>query len=379
MSIGIAFALLGQWFFFGGPLPYLKALYALGKIPTVKKYLFWSNFLNIACLISLLGAYFFPVVIGGMSPDVKFVKDLWKCWYLYWPVLLLPGLLEFSELRIDSFLKKYLLLAIFICALGWIQFFTGFPTKREIPAFEGYFHVQGLFGHHLSFASIMIFPFFMLLDETFKHLREKGNFWRILGGVIMVVALLGSFSRMLWIGLPLGLMLFFLVQLRGKRRWVSIFGCLIALGLFSQIPSVKNRLTHSMGTEERYTLWRANGEFFKMRPITGVGWHHNLALLEGYFRVNNPGEKNKFMGHAHNNFIEVSAALGLIGIFAFLGWNIYVLRLGAMASAGLFAAWVVFHFNGITQVNFWEAKVLHTMGLTLAFLLLKGVRREFTT
>jgi O-antigen ligase len=379
MSIGIAFALLGQWVFFGGPIGYWKKLRETGRLPSVKKYLFWSNLLNFACLVSLVGAYFYPVTYGGVTPQVKFVKDLWKCWYLYWPVLLLPGFIALSKERFTVFLRGYLGVALFICALGFIQFFTGFPTKRDIPGFPNLYHVQGLFGHHLSFASIMIFPFFLALEEAFKHLGTKGNFLRFLGVAVMFVALLGTFSRMLWLGLPIGLGLFLLLQLRGRKRWVTVVLFIVGLGLFSQIPQVRDRALNGMGTTERLTLWKINFEFFEKRPFTGVGWHHNLPLSAGWFNEHFPGETKKFVGHAHNNFIEVAAAMGIFGLIAFLGWCGNVFRLSWQLSAGLFAAWVVFHLNGLTQVNFWEAKVLHTMGLSLALLLLKGYRREFTS
>ena len=378
MSIGIAFAVLGQWIQLGGPMDYFRALRSACGHRAVRGYLFVTNLLTLACFISLVGARFFPVRYGSRIPDVKFFHDLWKAWYFYWPVLLLPGFMALSRGGARKFLNGYLGAAALVGALGWVQFFTGFPTDRPIPGFDGFHHVQGFFGHHLSFASIMIFPFFLLLEESVKRLRARDRYgWlAALAAFVFFVALWGTFSRMLWIALPIGVAFFFAVQLRGSRRgWMLAGFALLLIGL-TQVPMLRDRITNSMGTEERITLWKINGEFFTRRPITGVGWHHNLPLSAGYFEEKFPADyAGKFVGHAHNNFLEVAASLGILGLLAFLAWNVYVIRLSFLYSAGLLAAWIVFQLNGLTQVNFWEAKVLHTMALSTAILLVRAIRR----
>ncbi len=70
---------------------------------------------------------------------------------------------------------------------------------------------------------------------------------------------------------------------------------------------------------------------------------------------------------------------GILGLLAWLAWVGVTLglawasvrrgRTGGFAR-GVLCAWVVFHINGLTQVNFWESKVLHQMMWVVAWTLL---------
>jgi O-antigen ligase len=74
---------------------------------------------------------------------------------------------------------------------------------------------------------------------------------------------------------------------------------------------------------------------------------------------------------------------GLFGAAAWLLWCAWIFResnrerkRGASSASGLvfaaawIAAWVAFHLNGLTQVNFWEGKVSHQMVLMVSLSLL---------
>jgi len=83
-----------------------------------------------------------------------------------------------------------------------------------------------------------------------------------------------------------------------------------------------------------------------------------------------------FSGHAHNNLIDMLGGTGAIGTAAWLFWCAVVLvitlraaRKNAGFARGLLCAWIVFHINGLTQVNFWDAKVEHQMAWMLAWTL----------
>lgn len=49
------------------------------------------------------------------------------------------------------------------------------------------------------------------------------------------------------------------------------------------------------------------------------------------------------------------------GIIFILAWLVWRNDSGPSLGAGLLAAWLVFHLNGMTQVNAWESKVMHNM------------------
>jgi O-antigen ligase len=188
--------------------------------------------------------------------------------------------------------------------------------------------------------------------------------------VLGFAALFLTYSRTLWIALPIGLAFWVFALLPKKSRVIFLMAAvLIFIGL-SQVPAIHERFTYIHGIDSRTDLWRANWDFFLARPLTGVGWRKTIDLSGPYLLEKHPERTFVFSGHAHNNLIEMLGGTGLLGVLAWLLWCGYgvwiLLRWGKRApehglALGLLAAWLVFHINGITQVNFWEGKVLHQM------------------
>jgi O-antigen ligase len=99
-----------------------------------------------------------------------------------------------------------------------------------------------------------------------------------------------------------------------------------------------------------------------------------------------------FIGHAHSMPLELLSSMGAPGFLAYGFWWVAAFlvfrRLTAdpgLARMGLTframaAASIAFLINGLTQVNFWDGKVLHqlmwTMGLALAFSSLSRMPEE---
>ncbi len=364
MSLGIPILLLGALMGFGGPREFGMRIQEACRIPVMKQYLHATAFLVGAFILSLLGAAIFPLEIGGVSPEVKWVRDVWKAWYFFWPVAVVPCVLALSEASRKTLLRVFLGAFGIVALIGCFQFFTGWPRPQPVPG-HSFFHVTVFPGHHLSFASIAIFPFFLALSEVFES-RWIGRKAAIAISILGLAAIFGTYSRQVWISLPVGLFAFAVTKLPKRAALAAVAaGILILAGLF-QVPAVRERAESGMGIRDRVELWKANTELFKRRPVTGVGWHHNLPLAGGYFAEVYPENKSPFVGHAHSNFFEFLGGMGIVGVLAYLFWTLTTLRLSYAAGAGFFAAWVVFHLNGLTQVNFSESKVLHSMMWSIA-------------
>ncbi len=333
-------------------------------------YILTSFFLVAACALSLILASFFPLSYAGRSVEIHFFKAFAKAWYFLWPIIILLALSRLSFDHRKKVLAVWILFFIFISCFGLFQYFYGWPRPQRIPGNEERFHVTIFFGHHLSVASIWIFPLFVGLD--FIHKKAKILFlpkWFLLIGAILgTVVLFMTYSRTLWVALPIGLIAWVLLNLKTWKNRILILISLfvISAGLL-QFDFIKNRLSDGLGTGTRIFLWEANLEFFKNRPIIGVGWRQNQEL-SGYYLMQKEYAPLIFSGHAHNNFMEILGSLGALGTVAWFAWWILVLALtwqflqnkkALFFAKGLFAAWVVFHLNGLTQVNFWEGKVLH--------------------
>jgi len=355
-----------------------------------RRYLQLSMILALTCILSLLVAKFWPLGFGGHFVEVRFFRDIAKLWYLFWPILLVIGLRKLSRQEQGIVLKSWLTGFALLSVIGLFQYFTGWPRPQVIPGSEPdvRYHVTLFLGHHLSVASILIFPFFAVMDLAFDGFAARDGLTRrsvplfpkgilALIGLIGLVALFLTYSRMLWIALPVGLFVWLGWRLTGRARWVTIILCALILGGAVQLPSIQTRIRAGIGITERFELWKANTEFLKIRPLTGAGWRHNEELAGFYLSSKSSGAR-VFSGHAHNNFIDMLGGTGILGTLAWIAWCLGAVWLAFAGRhyrfqsfwRGLVCAWLVFHLNGLTQVNFWEAKVQHQLAWVLAWSLL---------
>ncbi len=385
MSLGIGVILLAALFGFGSPKAVWLAMRAAAREPETRRYLHATNFVTAACFLSLLFARLAPVELAGEKPDVHFVKDMWKAWYFYWPLLTVPCLLALSPPMRRRVYQVYLYAFGVAAALGIFEFFFGWPAYQIIPSLQSNFHVTGFAGFHLSFASIAIFPFFVALAEISES-RILPRSHAIAIAILGILAIFGTYSRQVWISLPIGLFVFAVLRLPRKTAIAVLLTGVLAGILLVRIPAIGARISAGIGIQERLDLWRINFEFFKMRPITGIGWHHNLPMAGAYYRAFRPTVVSPFVGHAHSNLFEFLGGLGTIGLASYLFWTWTTLRqslrVGGVLGAAFFSGWLVFHLNGLTQVNLWESKVLHSMMASIAMILVarsERVRGERTS
>jgi len=370
MSIGLLFLVAA--IFVARPDPHATRAWFY-QSSWIRNYLILSGSLFLACVVSLLGATFMPVTIGGVSIHVQWPQDLMKAWYLLLPLLSLVALKSLDEIDRERPIRIWLCTAAVLCVVGFFQHFTGWPRPQLIPFdLHDRFHVTLFLGHHLTVASVFIFPVFFSLDRFWTLRKEKNSF---LYGVLFLfgaIALILTFARSAWVSLPFGVLVWVCLRFSRKVLLASVLVVALVAGvLYMKSEGVRRRIEMSqyIGISERYDLWEANYDFFKMRPLTGLGWRKASDLSGPYLQQKYPDRKEVFAGHAHNNFIEMASSTGLFGLAAWLGWCGYIffslLRLArktkAPGAGGLVAAWAAFHVNGLTQVNFWEGKVIHQL------------------
>lgn len=332
-------------------------------------------------LISLLGAAVFPVSYNQTIPEMNWFKDVGKFWYFFWPVLLAISFRLLSQAQRDWVLRCWWIAFGILSVIGIQQYFTGWPRAQVIPYDRERFHTVLFLGHHLSVASVWIFPFFLGLDS----LRLKRP---ILNKKILIpILILGAttmfltHSRLLWISVPIGFMIWLCWDLPPKwRRNAVVIALIGAIGMFFT-PMVQKRLAHTeFGIGHRIALWEANLDFFSKRPLTGVGFRKNIELSKHYLTEKNPKNSKLFGvfgGHAHSNPLEVLGGAGILGFLAWFVWSFLIFQIlwkaiknqKANLAVGALCAWIVFHLNGLTQVNFWEGKVMHQMMFSVAWIL----------
>lgn len=357
-----------------------------------QNYRFWALALLITCLLSLIVAKFWPVTYAGTAPEIT-THGFFKIWYMIIPAVLVHVVYRITQnaqewmTLIRRTLLAWFFMILFLAGIAMIQYFTGWPPSAHIPYSTDRFHVFLFFGHHLSTASIIPFPTFcalgVALGEWARHRKIARLEWAV--GICGLLIVFFSYARTSWLSLPIGIALLFSRYLNRKQIWASCAAFIVLALVATTQPLIKARIQSNAGILDRTRLWEANIDFFKHNPLTGIGWLKNAEMSEFYFKQIDPQYYHSyFWGHAHNNFFEMLGGTGLLGLIAFLGWSWFTLRLGYRTSRkaeaigqlwisdlswGLFTGLILLHFNGLTNVTFWEGKVMHQQMIAVGLLL----------
>ena len=193
--------------------------------------------------------------------------------------------------------------------------------------------VRGAAGHPLTYGGQA-----MLLATVAASiaLRARDRRWRFAAGgllLLVLLALLGSYTRSAWIGT---LVAFALLLAFTRARWLAgLAGAAVALVLILPGGYRERALSafnpNSVWNVERVLLWKAGWRMFQEHPVTGVGLQDLHPLIERY----RPPGAHETHGHLHSIYVQIGATMGLVGLaaFGFLVWGLY-----RTASGGLRAA-----------------------------------------
>ena len=349
----------------------------------VKRWIQASVGLIVALSLSLVWAEIDPVSYSDTSAEVFFPKDVLKFWYFLIPPAILWGISHLNSKQKKNVFRVWMGVIFLFSIVGIFEHFLGWPGYRRLPYLDPPRYSTALFMHHLSISSIFIFSFFASLDQWRLNQSQRvisSKALRILIPLVIFLALFFTYSRMLWAALPVGLLVWVCLYF---RSWKSLFAAaaigLTVLFLVKDLPFLKARWSSNTGINPRLELWQANWQMFKDRPLLGVGFRKNHELSGPKILEMVPGKGHAFAGHAHNMILDLLAGTGILGFIAFiLWWWVYfriAFTLYAHAAsdwtggAAWIAAGVVFLMNGLTQVNFWEGKVLHQLMWVMGWML----------
>ncbi|MBS1958808.1 MAG: O-antigen ligase family protein [Bdellovibrionales bacterium] len=367
---------------------------APASVEEYQAYRFWGWAVAGTCLLSLIVAKIWPVTYAGVAPDVT-AHGFLKIWYMLIPMVLMHGFYRMTRgsdealTLLQRTFRFWCCMVLFLGVIAVIQYNTGWPLMQVIPTNPTHYHAILFFGHHLSTASIIPFPTFCALAVALGlYTREKRiPRFELIVGLVGLLILFLSYARTAWLSLPIGIALL-LARYLSRKQFLAWFGGFTALTIAACFtPAMKERIQNGMGISERLHLWVANIDYFKHNPLTGIGWLKTQEMSEFYFKQLDPEHYHDyFWGHAHSNFFEMLGGTGIIGLIAWLGWSWFTLRLTyrnsrraeaagqlwiADLSWGFFVGLLLLHFNGLTNVTFWEGKVMHqqmlAVGLSLIF------------
>ena len=364
-------------------------------------------FLSAACVWSLMWAMISGLELYGAQPDIHFLKDIAKLWHIWFPFLLFAMMESLDQEKLVKIFRIWLATGLLMAIFGIVQYYfpvykpmilphttydTYDPGTGLVALLKGRYHATGFAGFHLSFATIFAFPTGVWLAMTMLKIRRDG-FTRntkimVAGCFLFLITNILTYSRTTWGLIPVMILGFILIGLKGKARWISVAVLSVLILIAVNTSEFRHRFEGRDSMFERVALWEANLDMIKKFPLFGVGWHHNSDFSEAYYKEKNIVSDSRnhdrpFISHAHNNFLDQLSSTGMVGFFAFLWWNAIVLVLSLRIyrarevysgknyiyrafALGALGGWFCLHVGGMTQTNFWDAKVMHQMGFVVA-------------
>lgn len=306
------------------------------------------------------------------------LKWLFKFKYFLIPLLILPVL---THLKISQRQWKYFIYFSFsVVMLANISGFWGYefgynflkPSGSSTPdRLSGLNGMVLTYAHNLSFMNILILGYLLFLKDLSKKVFL--NPWVCLSVLIAnSICLYLSSTRGAWLSFVFSIPFLFLFKL-SLKKWIGLFFLISVLFLSSLKISkldkefVGEKRAHS--NTQRIAFFEAAYKSFTEKPIFGLGYKQfefNVLEIKKRYSI----EWGDKAGHAHNNFLEHLASLGLFGAAAFVLFSLYwffeVTHINSSQRYLLQGFCAAVGISGLTQYTFGDGE--NTVFMMLAWL-----------
>jgi len=353
-------------------------LFWLIKMFLTKKFRLARNPLNIP-IVAFLSAAAIGVIMA-----VDFKHSLKGYTTLGWMSIFF---LFVNNVRDETQFKRLIRILIIITtiagAYGIFQHLTridffGNVKHLSLPMARG----TGFFNHPATFGNyiLLVLPVVIGLSSYSKTRREKR--WLQLSSLIILIAIIFSYGRAVWVGLIGGLI--FMAILKSKRLLLLVIAGIIACSIFILIfPSsqftqrVVGTLKSRRPVGDRTEFWEGSLRILKDYPITGLGWEGFRLAYPGY----KPAKSRSSVCHAHNNFVDVAVDSGFLGLGIFIWLLVTIYKVGFHIfkeledgyfkgiAWGFLGSFTAFLIAGLTQYNFGDSEVVMLFYFLLAMVM----------
>ncbi|OQX91170.1 MAG: hypothetical protein B6D57_00765 [Candidatus Coatesbacteria bacterium 4484_99] len=278
--------------------------------------LFIAIFLFIA-FISSLTSYFASPDFGGI-----YMKNSLKWFYKTAPAILIfiivvqGGYRRWARVLASAFLLG----SVLNCICLITQFLT------HLKDLNVYFDRFGGFSFYMTQGTIIPLSLcvasWLIVNEHIRKYHWLDLCLRWAGYIITIIASALSLVRTAILGTTTAIVTFTVIT-RKKLFIITLVGVIIMVLL---IPQTRFRLIDTFYSfdyqgyvwepesikEWRWRLFPIGIDIIKRYPLLGVG-PRNVSLIISEYR---PYETGQFFSHLHNDFLEVGAEMGLIGLSA---------------------------------------------------------------
>jgi O-antigen ligase len=322
-----------------------------------------------------------------------------------------------DTVQVKILLKAAVWSAISVVLLGLLEFFTGFDriysfisaNKGLVGVFTGPGALQAALSENMfsnkmnwfywlpdiwqywvrpfgTFIAVSAFTLstglaLVFVPVLYRDSRsEKIKNLYVLSAFIFLATIVLTFARSAWLSLIAVLVIYFTINNKKKSLpyiLLAIVIMIILTGILSSNFSMvfKNRivsLVQESSMQSRMLVWKQAFKIIVNRPITGVGLANYDYGLEAF---NTPPY---IAVPAHNNYLQIWAETGILGLAALLmvilqglriSYRTYKNRDDNISNLGLcfILMWVWFSIQGIFDTNIFDDKV------SILFWILAGV------
>ena len=245
-----------------------------------------------------------------------------------------------KKINFNSFIHLFFIISLLVSIYTIIQYYGIDPYLKELHSLTSTIGQKNWISNYLAMIFPVIFSYF-LLEQTKKN---KIIYFFLLS--ILYLTLMTCQSRGIWISI--GLTSIFAVYITFKfeldkifkenKKW--LFLLLITFLVITIIYSTDNPLNKSALTvpqralstfdkqdpsiNTRLLIWKTTLKMIKDRPIFGSGigtFKMNYLIYQAEFLKNNPYyiQYSGKAGEAHNEYLQMWAEIGIIGLGIFIG------------------------------------------------------------
>jgi O-antigen ligase len=243
------------------------------------------------------------------------------------------AIIAFWILKKEDWKKAFIIcisVGVLVSLIALIQFY-GISN----PIFSNISRPSATLGNPITLGIYLSILFFICLSFL---ISEKNKAWKIFYGLSLIIfihAILITASRAAFLGVILGIILFFLSFSKGNKYLkISLIAFLILatgflayVNLIGKFPdfleqnkvfsSVKPRLNIAkMFGDERFKAWQTFGMAIKDRPILGWGPENQSIAFDKFYDPN--VTVSQWWDRAHNVFLDIAVQAGILGLLAYI-------------------------------------------------------------
>ncbi|MBI2819823.1 MAG: O-antigen ligase family protein [Acidobacteria bacterium] len=245
--------------------------------------------------------------------------------------------------------------------------------RQGVGFYENYVvhQITGFMSHWMTYAGQLMIVFLLLLAILLFATDCAGKRLRWLGMVLLSLALMGAFTRGIWLGTLAGTT--FLVT-RYRRWMITLIPVAIVL-IYLLSPSWLQRRDESIfqpqqdsSSMARLVMLQTGLEMIRAHPVFGLG-PERVGVLFRHYTPADITLPPAWYGHLHNSFLQLAAERGIPCVF-FLIWFFYEVicdnvrqarngpsRQRALGSAAI-AATIGILVAGLFEYNLGDSEVL---------------------